>query len=172
MGYSPRSTSDATVLAAPSPTPTYLCFDVAAYPNDAKMTAFWRGTGTGTPFYFTGFYLAPSPGHKDTGWMSKKEFLAGLGYGFLVIYFGEQAHNLTYEKGQADADNAVDLAVKEYFYVAKRPATMSLSKAKRVVDFLFRHAHREKRVEIGFSVGDSWGSLCVSAPSTQQSATA
>jgi uncharacterized protein len=41
-----------------------------------------------------------------------------------------------------------------YCYVAKRPATMSLTTARRVVDFLFRHAQREKRIEIGFFGGE------------------
>jgi hypothetical protein len=109
MALSPRSASSSTVVAAAaSPTPAYLGFDASGYPGDDVMTAFWHGNGT--PFYFTGFYLAPAPAHGDTGWMSKRSFLAGLGYGFIILYVGRQTTNLTYSQGQADGDNAASLA--------------------------------------------------------------
>jgi len=63
-----------------------------------------------TPFYFTGFYLAPAPAHSDTSWMNKRQTLIDIGYGFLIIYVGHQTHNLTYAQGQTDGANAVDLS--------------------------------------------------------------
>jgi len=64
-----------------------LGFDVSAYPGDTTMKNF---IGNGAPFSFAGFYLAPAPCHFDTSWMTKRPFLAGLGYGFLPIYVGQQ----------------------------------------------------------------------------------
>ena len=41
-----------------------------------------------------------------------------------------------------------------YCYIAKRPGTMSLPMARRVVDFLFHHAGPGTKVSIGFFGGE------------------
>lgn len=94
--------------ADPASADPYLGFDISGYPGDAAMSAWWANS----PLFFTGFYLAPAPNHSDTSWMSKRSYLAGLGWGFAVVYVGRQAgqSNLTYAQGQADADNAATLA--------------------------------------------------------------
>jgi hypothetical protein len=86
----------------------HLGFDVSAYPGDAAMSLWWASS----PFVFTGFYLAPAPSHSDTSWMSRRSYLANLGWGFAVVYVGRQAgqSNLTNAQGKADADNAATLA--------------------------------------------------------------
>lgn len=87
----------------------YYGFDISIYPGDTQMSAFW----TGTPFWYTGFYLGPVPNrNNDISWMSKRTYLKNLGYGFLVIYFGKQQgeSGLTFSQGQTDADNASSLA--------------------------------------------------------------
>jgi len=59
--------------------------------------------------------LAPAPNHSDASWMTKRSFLAGLGYGFLVVYVGRQTTNLTYAQGQTDGDDAVNKAIQAGF---------------------------------------------------------
>jgi len=41
-----------------------------------------------------------------------------------------------------------------YCYVAKRPETMSLATARKVVDYIFRHAVGKERLEVGFFGGE------------------
>jgi hypothetical protein len=88
-------------------------FDISVYPGDNQMSAFWSGT----PFWSTGFYLAPAPNHADNSWMTKRTFLKNMGWGFLIIYVGRQAgdSNLTYAQGQTDALNAASLAQQAGF---------------------------------------------------------
>jgi Domain of unknown function (DUF1906) len=64
---------------------------------------------------FTGFYLAPAPSHADKGWMGKRAFLLGLGFGFAPVYVGQQQSlpgslNLSAPQGQIDGKNATQLA--------------------------------------------------------------
>ncbi|SHK93454.1 glycoside hydrolase domain-containing protein [Alicyclobacillus tolerans] len=92
----------------------YKGFDIDIYPGDTAMANFWNNT----PFSFTGFYLGPAPNHSDTTWMNTKSYLESLGYGFLVIYVGQQAGDtsyLTYAQGQNDAANAASLASQAGF---------------------------------------------------------
>lgn len=92
----------------------YYGFDISIYPGDSQMSAFWRST----PFWYTGFYLAPSPSHSfDSSWMDKRTYLKTMGYGFLVIYAGRQENwsNLTTAQGQTDADQAISLAQQAGF---------------------------------------------------------
>jgi Domain of unknown function (DUF1906) len=89
----------------------FLGFDRSGYPGDATMQLL-RTAGN---VDFTGFYLAPAPSHSDTGWMTKRAFLLGLGFGFAPVYVGQQQSppgslNLTAAQGQIDGHNATQLA--------------------------------------------------------------
>lgn len=86
----------------------YWGMDASSYPGDNKMQD-WRNN---SPFYFTGFYLAPAPYHPDTSWMTKRDILLGQGWGFLPIYVGRQSDSshLTAYQGRQDAQDAATLA--------------------------------------------------------------
>ena len=69
----------------------------------------WRND---SPFYYTGFYLAPAPNHPDASWMDKRQVLVSQGWGLMPVYVGRQAGspNLTAATGIGDADDAINLA--------------------------------------------------------------
>jgi hypothetical protein len=86
-------------------------FDRLTYPGDNFMRWLWDKTNLA----WTGFYLAPAPSQPYTGWMQKRAFLAGLGWGFAPIYVGQQARGpgskiLTERQGRLDAARAAMLA--------------------------------------------------------------
>ena len=120
MGFSPRSKSHSSAgaaaatqsLAAPSPAPKYLGFDIGEYPGDTAMRNFITPN---TPFHFTGFYLPSEANSYNTSWMNKRSFLQGLGYGFAILYVGRLRTELTYQRGQTDGDEAVNKAIKAGF---------------------------------------------------------
>jgi hypothetical protein len=90
--------------------PVFLGLDTSSYPGDNIMTL----ARTQANMSFTGFYLAPAPSHPDAGWMKKRPFLSGLGYGFAPIYVGQQqsgpgSHNLSTKQGTTDGKNAAQL---------------------------------------------------------------
>ena len=112
-------------------------FDTNTYPGDATMQA-WIKT-PGAPYKWVGFYL-PSPCHKDASWSGKRVALGNMGWGFAVVYVGQQtwgrnptplpaariaallrsgktcnAGMLTAERGAADAADAANKAAKEGF---------------------------------------------------------
>jgi hypothetical protein len=112
-------------------------FDTNTYPGDATMEA-WIKT-PGAPYKWVGFYL-PSPCHKDASWSGKRAALDSLGWGFAVVYVGQQtwgrnptplsssriaallragktcnAGMLTAERGAADAADAANKAAREGF---------------------------------------------------------
>lgn len=93
----------------------YLGFDIDLYPGDSEMKAWWSGT----PFEFCGFYLGGPYYHQGgtSSWITKRSYLKGLGYGFLVLYVGRQvgSSNLTAAQGISDANNAVALAQQAGF---------------------------------------------------------
>jgi hypothetical protein len=64
----------------------FLGFDRSEYPGDTMMSAL----RTEAHVAWTGFHLAPAPSHSYTGWMLKRSFLVGLGFGFAPIYVGQQ----------------------------------------------------------------------------------
>lgn len=106
------SASSSSSSSSSSPPPSaYLGFDVSGYPGDSLMQAWFHGSPPDNPpFRFVGFYLAPTPNHSDTGWMSKRAFLQGIGWGFMIVYVGYQDDNQNYSRGQTDGANAVSLA--------------------------------------------------------------
>jgi hypothetical protein len=67
-------------------TASVMGFDVARYPGDSVLRA-WRYPAS--PFRWVGFYLA-APCRRDSSWVGKRESLAGLGYGAVAIYVGQQ----------------------------------------------------------------------------------
>lgn len=85
-------------------------FDCGSYPGDAAMAA-WAAA---SPYTFVGYYLdAPCHStHTFTSWMGKREFLAGLGFGFALVYVGLQQQgcgstHLSRAKGAEHAQDAI-----------------------------------------------------------------
>src|ERR1700722_2734220 len=67
--------------------PFYLGFDTGTYPGNVVM----QSLKSSTPLSFAGFYLAPSPGHRDMGWMSAgAATLKAMGWGLVPVYYGQQ----------------------------------------------------------------------------------
>jgi hypothetical protein len=97
--------------------PSFLGIDRSAYPGDSVM----RLLRTEARVVWTGFYLAPAPSHPQAGWMLKRDFLRGLGYGLAPLYVGQQqrpgpgSHILTAAQGGIDARDAVRLARRAGF---------------------------------------------------------
>jgi hypothetical protein len=109
-------------------------FDTRTYPGDAVMQQ-WRDT---SPYQWVGYYL-PGPCHPVSTWTGRRQALAAIGWGFAVLYLGEQdwsavanppegpgltpadgqprcTHaNLTAERGAADGADAAAAAAKEGF---------------------------------------------------------
>ena len=66
---------------------SYLGFDVSGYPGDAAMAA-WKYPAS--PYYWAGYYLPAPCHHTDTSWSGKYTTVAGMGWGVLAIYVGQQ----------------------------------------------------------------------------------
>ncbi|MBR9991337.1 MAG: DUF1906 domain-containing protein [Gemmatimonadetes bacterium] len=106
-------------------------FDTRDYPGDAVMRA-WFGS---SPYRWVGYYL-PAPCYTGTTWTGRREALRDIGWGFAVLYVGEQdwramgrtaaanepvenprcsSAHLTTEQGSAHAAAAVDAASRDGF---------------------------------------------------------
>ena len=118
--------------AAPGPAraalPAHPGFDVDRYPGDAALQA-WRRSA---PYEWVGFYL-PAPCHRDASWSGKRAAIQAMGFGFAVLYVGQQQFEgdttpptpgapivcsrtlLTAERGRADAADAAALTASEGF---------------------------------------------------------
>ena len=98
----------------------FLGFDRSQYPGDDVMQLL----RTQAQVSWTGFYLAPAPSHSNSGWMQKRSFLEGLGFGFAPVYVGQQqppgpgSHILTAAQGKVDGVNATQLAQQAGFPAA------------------------------------------------------
>ena len=109
-------------------------FDTREYPGDSVM-AVWRAA---SPYAWVGYYLE-SPCRPRSTWTGRRAALAEQGWGFAVLYVGEQqwrdttTHaptpgeplrctraNLTAEKGAADAQDAQRVAQTEGFPAGAR----------------------------------------------------
>jgi hypothetical protein len=91
---------------------TYPGFDKDVYPGNSDMLTWWNDS----PFFFTGFYLGKTTYHTDDSWMSARATLTSQGWGFCVIYVGQQlGGTLTSTQGTDDAIDAYNLAVKADF---------------------------------------------------------
>lgn len=102
----------------------FVGFDRSEYPGDSVM----RLLRTEADVAWTGFYLAPAPSHGNIGWMQKRSFLAGLGFGFAPIYVGQQqsapgSQILTAAQGRLDGAKAERLAEEAGF---PKPAVLYL----------------------------------------------
>lgn len=109
-------------------------FDLSLYPGDSAMQA-WRSPAS--PYRWVGYYL-PAPCHRDASWAGTRERLAAMGWGFGVIYVGQQAWEgtpepaadsagtpagpiicsrtlLTAERGRADGADAIAKAAADGF---------------------------------------------------------
>jgi Domain of unknown function (DUF1906) len=67
-------------------TQSFAGFDMGIYPGDAAMRAWVRPN---SPYYWVGYYL-PAPCHRDASWAGKREVLSAMGWGFGVLYVGQQ----------------------------------------------------------------------------------
>lgn len=80
---------DAAVVAgpnAPAVERVRAGFDTSIYPGDAAMRA-WRSPGS--PYEWVGYYLQ-APCHRDASWSGRRATLAADGWGFAVLYVGQQ----------------------------------------------------------------------------------
>jgi hypothetical protein len=67
-------------------TQSFLGFDTSIYPGDDAMRAWVRPN---SPYYWVGYYL-PAPCHRDSSWAGRRETLTAMGWGFGVLYVGQQ----------------------------------------------------------------------------------
>ena len=91
-------------------------FDRSQYPGAAKMALLKSSTN----LVWCGFYLAPSPSHKDKGWMGQRATLVGQGWGIAPIYVGQQvippgSQRPSTAQGTTDGKDAADLAAQAGF---------------------------------------------------------
>jgi uncharacterized protein YraI len=110
----PNPNNGLSASGGTSPTSSGASFygmDLAAYPGDDAMQAWWNDS----PFYYTGFYLGPAPYHPDTSFMDKRQVPADQGWGLLPIYVGRQADSWNLDKGKEDGDDAANLAASAGF---------------------------------------------------------
>ena len=106
-------------------------FDTRDYPGDAVMRA-WFGS---SPYRWVGYYL-PAPCYTGTTWTGRRDGLRNIGWGFAVLFVGEQdwrampgaaadtaavedprcsSAHLTAEQGNAHADAAATAAAADGF---------------------------------------------------------
>lgn len=114
MDIKKKISSHAAQNAAESGT-YYWGMDTTTYPGDAFMQDWFEHS----PFYYTGYYFAPTPDRSSSGnsWMGKRSTLVAQGWGILPIYLGRQYgwSNLTSSQGETDAQDAISLAQSEGF---------------------------------------------------------
>lgn len=72
-------------------------FDTWRYPGDTAMRE-WRDA---SPYRWVGYYL-PSPCHRGTSWVGKRQTLESMGWGVAVLYVGQQQF-----AGQPDPDPTI-----------------------------------------------------------------
>jgi hypothetical protein len=92
--------------------------DTSVYPGDAAMTAWSHAS----PYRWVCYYLK-APCHPNASWHARRRFLEGLGWGFAVVYVGQQApgvspcprNAMTGLKGDSDGLDAISQANREGF---------------------------------------------------------
>jgi hypothetical protein len=93
---------------------TWLGFDRNDYPGDANMKALKKS------FAFTGYWLNNPPGASRNTWVGKRAALHAMGYGFLLLFNGQEYKELkasgnAARVGARDAKAAVRAAQREGF---------------------------------------------------------
>jgi hypothetical protein len=96
--------------------PGFAGFDRGDYPGDAVMS--WLKTNTN--LVWCGYYLAPSPSHPSTTWMTRQAALRAGGWGIAPLYVGQQitgrgSLNPSATTGQRDGEHAASLMKQEGF---------------------------------------------------------
>jgi len=96
--------------------PGFAGFDRSDYPGDAVMA--WLKANTN--LVWCGYYLAPSPSHPGTTWMTRRASLQAAGWGIATLYVGQQvippgSQNPSAETGVSDGNQAVSLMGSEGF---------------------------------------------------------
>lgn len=109
----------ALFFANSGPTPQepqhyYLGFDRNEYPGDDALPILRK------TFAFSSYWLSPPPGEKTNTWTGKRGLLRSLGFGFLVLYRGPEARELSNQaaakaRGSRDGEDAVAAAKSEGF---------------------------------------------------------
>lgn len=108
------------LLAFPSPSgtqtqqSTFLGFDLNDYPGDEGLPVLHK------TFSFTGYWLSPPPGEKETTWLGTHSKLQAQGFGFVVLFNGRLIRDLksvpdAIRKGESDAADAAVVARHEGF---------------------------------------------------------
>jgi hypothetical protein len=72
-------------VGAPIPARGVPGFDTRDYPGDATMRRWYDAS----PYRWVGYYL-PAPCYTGTTWTGRREALRTMGWGFAVLYVGEQ----------------------------------------------------------------------------------
>jgi len=90
--------------------------DTDQFPGLDAMARLYGATNLG----WCGFYLAPAPSHRDTGWMARRAALKAQGWGFAPVFLGQEvtgpgSHNVTAEQGAIDGVTASSLMAKAGF---------------------------------------------------------
>lgn len=93
---------------------TCLGFDANDYPGDDALPILRK------TFAFTGYWLGPPPGAKNSSWLGKRSTLQKEGFGFVVLWNGRLHRNLksvsdAQQKGKLDAQGAAKIARREGF---------------------------------------------------------
>lgn len=96
--------------------PGFAGFDRSVYPGDAVVQ--WLKSNTNLTW--CGYYLGPSPSHRDSSWMNKRASLATAGWGIAPLYVGQQitgsgSHNPSASTGASDGVQAATLMASEGF---------------------------------------------------------
>src|ERR1700747_2258375 len=91
VGAISRASSDTTAHDTTARAPsnaTYLGFDRNIYPGDDALPILRK------TFSFAGYWLSPPPGEKTNTWLGKRELLSPQGFGFLLLFRGQQISEL------------------------------------------------------------------------------
>jgi Domain of unknown function (DUF1906) len=93
---------------------SFLGFDLNDYPGDDGLPVLRK------TFVFSGYWLSPPPGEKQTNWLGTRSKLQAQGFGFAVLFNGRESRELKsvpdgIRKGESDASDAAVLARHEGF---------------------------------------------------------
>lgn len=92
----------------------FLGFDLNDYPGDEGLPVLRK------TFSFSGYWLSPPPGEKETTWLGTRSKLQAQGFGFVVLFNGRVTRDLksvpdAIRRGESDAADAAVVARHEGF---------------------------------------------------------